>query len=194
MKIIVGLGNLGDKYNGTRHNLGFAVVNLFAKELDGEWKEDKKFKSEIIKSDQLILAKPQTFMNNSGMAVKLLADYYKVKLADIIVVHDEIDLPLGKIKIRCGGAAAGHHGVESIIYALGDDKFIRVRVGIGPQIGVTFHKLEKHIMEHGSVERFVLETFTPQEKTKVKKMIQQGTEAVKLILEKGLEEAQNQHN
>ncbi|OGE71233.1 aminoacyl-tRNA hydrolase [Candidatus Daviesbacteria bacterium RIFOXYD1_FULL_41_10] len=205
MKLIVGLGNPGEKYQNTRHNLGFGVIDKLAASVErsaSSWKLKKELKSEIIQANYtldasiytLILAKPQIYMNNSGMAVKLLADYYKVKPADIIVIHDDLDLPLGKIKVRMGGSAAGHHGVESVISALGDDKFIRVRVGIGPQTGVTFHKLERHKVEHGTVEKFVLETFTSQEKTKVKKMILQSAKAVKLILEKGLEVAQNQYN
>lgn len=181
MKLVVGLGNPGGKYIGIRHNLGFEVLNELAKKFNlVDWSKEEKFKSELIKTPELILARPQTYMNNSGMAVKLLASFYKIAPEDIIIVHDELDLSLGKIKVRIGGAAAGHHGVESIINTLGTDQFIRVRLGIGPAVGV--------------VEKFVLQPFTPREKPQVKHMIKQAIKALDLLLEKGLEKAQNQYN
>ncbi len=189
-KLVVGLGNPGEKYIGVRHNLGFMVVEELGKKMDdgrwkmgvedGGWKLDKKFRSEILKTKDVLLVKPQTYMNNSGLAVKLLANYYKIAPEDIIIIHDELDLPLGKIKVRQGGAAAGHHGVESIIASLGTDQFVRVRLGIGPATGV--------------VERFVLEPFSPREKPQVKHVIRQAVKALDLLLEKGLEKAQNQYN
>lgn len=208
MKLIIGLGNPGEKYKGVRHNLGFEVVEEFVKKIDdGRWKmgvEDRgwrmeeKFKSEIIKlnytlnnsSYLFILVKPQTFMNKSGMAVRQLADYYKIVPEEIIIIHDELDLPLGKIKVRIGGAAAGHHGVESIIESLGTDKFIRVRLGIG--------NLKTQSSEHKqasiSAEKFVLESFPHSEKPQVKHMIKSALKAIHLLLEKGLEATQNQFN
>lgn len=190
MRIVVGLGNPGDKYIGTRHNLGFEVLDELAKKEGGEWKLEKKFKSEILKVEDLLLVKPQTFMNLSGLAVSLIANFYQVKPEDIVIVHDDLDLLLGKIKVRIGGAAGGHHGVESIIKELGTDQFIRVRLGIGNQ--------KSHLGEHSRIsfnaEHFVTEGFTAQEKSKVKSMTKQGLEAVNLILDKGLEVAQNQFN
>lgn len=165
MKLIVGLGNPGEKYQRTRHNLGFRLLDEMIK--DG-WEDSKKLKSQIAKTDQVIFAKPQTYVNNSGMAVKLLTTYYKLPTTDVIVVYDELDLPLGKIKVRLGGAAAGHHGVESIIKSLGTDQFTRVRLGIGPSIG--------------PAEKFVLEIFKPQEKQQVKHMIKQALKALDLLL------------
>lgn len=183
MKLLIGLGNPvlrqaqdKDKYSGTRHNLGFMVLDKLA----DSWEDNKKFKSQIAKvSQELLAVKPMTYMNNSGMAVKLLADYYKISPADIIIIHDELDLPLGKIKVRLGGAAAGHHGVESIINALGTDQFIRVRLGIGA---------------HVDAEKFVLEPFMHSEKAQVKYMIKQSVKALQILLEKGLTIAQNQYN
>lgn len=191
MKLIIGLGNPESKYAGTRHNLGFEVLDELAKKLNlVDWAKDVKFKSELIKAPELILIKPQTYMNNSGMAVKLIADYFKVPAEEIIIVHDELDLPLGKIKVRRGGAAAGHHGVESIIDILGTDQFIRVRLGIG--------NLRTESSEHKShslnVEKFVLEPFTHSEGSQVKHMIKQALRALDFILEDGLEQAQNQFN
>lgn len=191
MKLIVGLGNPEDKYAGTRHNIGFEIIEKYIKKMEGgKWGIEDKFKAEIIKIGDLIFAKPQTYMNNSGMAVSLISKFYKIDSQDIIIIHDELDLPLGKIKVRIGGAAAGHHGVESIINSLKTDKFIRVRVGIG--------NLKTQSAEHKhqsiSVEKFVLEQFIHSENAQVKHMIKQALKALELLLEKGLEQAQNQFN
>lgn len=193
MKIIVGLGNPEERYAGTRHNLGFEVLDKYVSSIMYQvlWEEEKKFKSHIARiSPQVLAVKPQTYMNRSGMAVELLTTYYKIPATDLIVIHDELDLPLGKIKVRIGGAAAGHHGVESIINSLGTDKFIRVRLGIG--------NLKTQSGEHKgasiSAEKFVLEPFLHSEKSQVKHMIKQSLKALDLLLEKGLEQAQNQFN
>lgn len=195
MKLIVGLGNPGEKYIGVRHNLGFMVVDELAKSFDnGQWTFDKNLKSEILNSQisnvKCVLVKPQTYMNNSGLAVKLLTTRYLLPATDLIVIHDELDLPLGKIKVRMGGAAAGHHGVESVTAELGTDKFIRVRLGIGnlrTQSG-------EHKGQHISAEKFVLEPFIHSEKSKVKHMLKAAVKALEILLEKGLEKAQNQFN
>lgn len=191
MKLVVGLGNPGEKYAQVRHNLGFEALEEFRKKGNlGDWGIEGKFKSEIVKKDQIILARPQTYMNNSGMAVRQLADYYKLAPEDLIVVYDELDLPLGKIKVRLGGAAAGHHGVESIIKFVGTDQFIRVRLGIGnlkTQSG-------EHKAVHISAEKFVLEPFLHSEKSKVKHMLKQAVKALQILLGEGLEKAQNQFN
>lgn len=191
MKLIIGLGNPGDKYQNTRHNLGFAVVEELAsrvQRLGSSWKTEKRLKAETIQANYtldassctLILAKPQTYMNNSGLAVKLLADYYKIPPEDLIIIHDDVDIVLGKIKVRMGGSGGGHHGVESIIKSLGDDQFIRVRLGIGEG--------------RKDIEEFVLETFLPDERSKVKRMVKEAVEALELLLKEGLEKTQNQYN
>lgn len=191
MKLIVGLGNPEDKYKGVRHNLGFEVLGELVKKLNlVDWSREDKFKAEIIKTPELILVKPQTYMNNSGIAVSLLANFFKIKPGDIIVIYDELDLRLGKIKVRLGGAAAGHHGVESIINSLGTDKFIRVRLGIGNLKTQSAEKKAVHI----SAERFVLEPFLHSEKAQVKHMIKQAIKALEILLEEGLGKAQNQFN
>lgn len=191
MKLVVGLGNPEERYSNTRHNLGFKILDELIKKLNLiDWVREEKFKSELIKTHELILVKPQTFMNQSGIAVKLLAAYYKIASPDIIVIHDELDLPLGKIKVRLGGAAAGHHGVESIIKTLGTDQFIRVRLGIG---NLKTQSAE-HKKVHVSAEKFVLEPFMHSEKSQVKHMIKQALKALDELLEKGLEYAQNQFN
>lgn len=199
MKLIVGLGNPGDKYFGTRHNLGFAVVEEFVHKHNlGEWQSEKKFKSEIIrakfpvegKEEEVILARPQTYMNLSGMAVSGMANFFKVSPEDIIVIHDELDLMLGKIKVRLGGAAAGHHGVENVIEKLGSDKFVRIRLGIGN----TKTRRSEHNSDHTSPEQFVVSSFSEHEHSDVKHMLKQALKALETLLDKGLEKAQNQFN
>lgn len=205
MYLIVGLGNPGEKFIGTRHNLGFEVLDALARKLgergrgEGEsWDRQEKFKAEIIKEDftlnasplTLILVKPQTFMNLSGMAVSAVANYYKIKPEQIIIIHDELDLPLGHIKIRTGGSDAGHHGIESIIQLLGSEKFIRVRLGIG-----NWHAISgEHKHASFNAEKFVVEEFLTNEKSKVKAMVKRAVKAVEAILELGVEKAQNQYN
>src|SRR5579872_5016707 len=128
MILIIGLGNPGEKYANTRHNLGFSAVERLLRKFesvrDTGWTENEKLKSLTVRIDwqpkhgemkQVLLAKPQTYMNNSGMAVSLLVNYYHIDPSDIWIVHDELDLPMGSMRIRFGGAAAGHHGVESVI-------------------------------------------------------------------------------
>ena len=170
MKLIVGLGNPGEKYQNSRHNLCFMVLDA----ITDSWEENKKLKSFVSKKDDLIFAKPQTYMNNSGLAVKLMSSAFSLQSSDIIIIHDDLDLPLGKIKVRLGGAAAGHHGVESIIEALGTDQFTRVRLGIGNQKS---HSGE-HQRVHFNADKFVMEPFEPNEKPQVKHMIKQAVDMI----------------
>ena len=135
MKLIIGLGNTGKEYDGTRHNLGFEAVDAFVTDEEGAWKMDAKRKAEVCKLGvsemDVVLAKPTTFMNLSGDAVQALASFYKVGPEDLLVVHDEMDLPPGRIQFKMGGGDAGHNGVTSIIERLGTDAFARLRIGIG---------------------------------------------------------------
>lgn len=210
MKLIVGLGNPGEKYEKTRHNLGFMVAENFLKDFETvektTWENSKKFKSDIAQIEwqphhgsleKVILAKPQTYMNNSGLAVSLLTTYYKIQATDVWVVHDDIDLPLGTMKIRFGGASAGHHGVESIMEHLKTDKFWRFRMGTG-QANSKFKILTSRRSGQNSklknVEDFVLGGFTGSEKGKVKHLIKRGVKAIEAGLENGLEAAMNRFN
>lgn len=203
MKLIVGLGNPGEKYEKTRHNLGFLVVDQFFKNFETAaktvWRENKKFKSKIAeiewqpksgKLEKIIIAKPNTYMNNSGMAVQLLTTYYKLPTTDIWVVHDELDLPLGSMKIRFRGASAGHNGVESVIESLGTDKFWRIRLGIGQERN--HEDVAKYKVKNA--EDYVLSGFRPQEKGKVKILVKHGAKALAEVLEKGPEQAMNKFN
>jgi PTH1 family peptidyl-tRNA hydrolase len=203
MKLIVGLGNPGEKYANTRHNLGFLVLDHLLKELTPskvDWQNSTKLKSEIFpycfttkdkREEKLLLAKPQTFMNNSGMAVRLLLDFYKIEPQDLWVVYDELDLPLGSTKIRFGGAAAGHHGVESIMEAIGTDKFWRFRLGIGASHDKN-HAVGRQ--EVHDAKDFVLDQFHSKEAGKARELIKHATEAIKYALERDLESAMNRYN
>lgn len=196
MKLIVGLGNPEAKYTGTRHNLGFDVLDKYiahalpVEESEKFWSLNKNLKAEMGKINDLWFAKPQTYMNLSGISVKAIADYYQIEPQDIIILHDELDLPLGQIKIRLGGAAAGHHGVESIIDQLGTDKFVRVRLGIG--------NLKSKTGEYGGntfeAEKYVLGQFISGEKSDLKHLIKKSLKAIDTLLSDGLEKAQNQYN
>ncbi len=204
MKLIVGLGNPEDKYNGTRHNLGFDLLDhyvadkLSVTESNKFWSFNKDFKSLIgeiscqlpAADDKLLLIKPQTYMNNSGLAVAAVAKYYQINPEDIIILHDDLDITVGKLKIRLGGAAAGHHGVESIIDCLKTDKFIRVRLGIGTEKSLLSEKEGNGFV----VEKFVLNKFDSDEKSKIKHITKQIADILDLLLENGVESAQNQFN
>lgn len=211
MKLIVGLGNPGEKYEGTRHNLGFLVLDRLLKDTESVeksvWQTEKKFKSDIVQlrfkdktgqEEQILLVKPNTYMNNSGMAVSLVTSFYKLSPDDIWIVHDELDLPLGSIKIRFGGAAAGHRGVENIMQVLGTDKFWRFRLGIGQS---QHRDKNEDGKEHAlgrikvrNAEEYVLGAFIGKEYTEAKKMVKHASDAIEVALKKGLETAQNRFN
>ncbi len=202
MKLIVGLGNPGTKYESTRHNVGFIVLEHFLKDMEpvskSNWEKSEKIKSDInildFKSkkgelERVILARPLTYMNNSGMAVGLISKYYKIKPADIWIVHDELDLPLGFMKIHLGGGTAGHHGLDSILATLKTDKFWRFRMGIGlpkNKEGMGKQKING--------QEFVLKGFRGGEASKARTMIKRGSKALATALEKGMESSMNQFN
>lgn len=211
MKLIVGLGNPGEKYEQTRHNLGFMVVEQFLKDFEPTnktiWNDETRFKSDIAllewqpkhgTLEKVILAKPKTHMNNSGMAVELITHYYKIDAMDVWVVHDELDLPFGSMKIRKGGAAAGHHGVESVLEHLRTDKFWRFRLGIAGDRhhvakdsgdGQPVSKVRLH-----NVDDYVLGNFIGQEHRQLKHMLARASDALQTGLEDGLEVAMNRFN
>ncbi len=191
MFLIVGLGNPGEKYLNTRHNLGFEVLDELRRKLElGQWSSEDKFKAEVAKNSEVILARPLTYMNMSGMAVSAIAKFFKIPQEKIIVVHDELDLLVGHMKIRHGGSDAGHHGVESIIKSLGTEDFIRVRLGIGADKTLS----GEHKLVDFNAEKFVMELFHPKEKSQVKALIKRAVKALETVLEKGIEKAQNQFN
>jgi PTH1 family peptidyl-tRNA hydrolase len=135
--LIVGLGNVGKKYDGTRHNIGFAAVDEVARNQDFDpWVEKKDLKSHItqkpVGDNRIILCKPTTYMNLSGEAVQAISHFYKVPLNQIIAVHDELDIPFGQIRTRMGGSSAGHNGIKSVTQHLGEE-YGRVRIGVGAE-------------------------------------------------------------
>jgi peptidyl-tRNA hydrolase, PTH1 family len=174
MKLIVGLGNPGEKYKNTRHNVGWRVLDTLALKIsntklqitneaqNSKFKTEKKFNAEIIKINDLILAKPQTFMNSSGVAVKSLTTFYKLPTANIYIIHDDLDIPLGKYKIQFGKGPELHYGVKSIEEELGTKEFWRVRVGIDNR------DPENRI--HGEI--YTLQEFSEEEKIILGSIIQ----------------------
>lgn len=190
VKLIVGLGNPGRKYKFTRHNLGQSVLNQWQKKLRFPgFKLRKKLEVQLsegkLGKEKIILALPKTYMNSSGKAVRHLKKYCKIRVNNIIVIHDDIDLPLGKIRIGKGRGAAGHKGVQSIIDNLKNNNFVRMRVGIKPK-GYTIGPK--------NLEKFVLKEFTNKEREVVIKSIKKCMAALQLTLEEGLEKAMNQFN
>lgn len=187
MKLIVGLGNPGKKYQNTRHNLGFLVIDTLSKEL--KIKLDKINKTRYWAlcgkewmDELIVLAKPMTFINLSGKAVGLLVEKYKVDLKDTIVICDDLNLDLGVLKIKRNGSSGGHKGLESIIEHLQSNKFPRVRLGIGKP------------SENIDLSSYVLSPFKKKEMKIVDRMIKGGVEAIKIIFKEGLERAMNKYN
>ena len=195
MKLIVGLGNPGEKYKDTRHNVGFAVVEKLAHELGVgvSWTNEEKHKAMVAKAGEILLVKPQTFMNTSGISVKGLVDFYKLTPTDVWVIHDDLDLPLGKIRIRQGGGSPGHHGVDSIIRELKSADFVRFRLGIGrgkENIGPNADRK----LHRATVIDFVLSRFTRHEAGELKHLVKHGMEAVRAALFEGIDRAMNRFN
>lgn len=198
MKIIIGPGNPGKKFEKTRHNLGFEALDYICENLGSfeKWLVNKKTDSLIcrgnIGNEKIILAKPQTFMNLSGQAAKKLLAFYKIKsLDDLLVIHDDFDLPLGIIRISKNASAAGHKGVKSIIEELGSKNFYRLRLGIYP-IGQTFK--EVHFKKVASIEKFVLKKFAKNELSLVKGTTKKAAQAAETAIKESPETAMNQFN
>jgi PTH1 family peptidyl-tRNA hydrolase len=219
MKLIVGLGNPGSEYEDTRHNIGFMVLDKLAKELGSEsarWEEHEKFQAVTARAGDVMLVKPITFMNRSGDAISALMRFYKLSPSDVWVIHDDIDLPLGKIRVRERGSSAGHNGVQSVIESLKTDAFVRFRIGIGrgkatgkirlgffgqtgdDEPATTKNKdgIEKKLESerHQGVISFVLSRFTQGEAGTLKHLIKNGSEAVRTALTDGVDQAMTRFN
>ncbi len=193
MKLIVGLGNPGQGYANNRHNVGFMCVNHFAKthriRFDRKRGEARIGTGEVA-GNEVVVARPQTYMNLSGQAVSRLVRKFNIGPDNLLVIYDDLDLPLGKIRIRQGGSSAGHKGVESIIAELGSRDFIRIRVGIGrPPIPVG----SGEVTETGIVD-YVLSDFTAEEKEVVARVIPEGSGAIFSLITEGLAAAMNKYN
>lgn len=181
MIIIVGLGNPGEKFETTRHNAGFMALDFFAKK-NGfpEFEFSKKYASLISKKDDILLAKPQTFMNESGKAVKKLVTNSE---GQVIIVHDESDLALGTLKIVKERGSAGHKGVESIIQNIGNENLARLRIGIQSEAGKALN-----------TENWVIKKFTPEEMQIIENQLPTIADALSLFITEGLEKAMNKFN
>ena len=195
MMLIVGLGNPGIKYKNTRHNVGFMAVAYLAEansirfnksDFNSQWGKG------VIHDKVVILSKPQTFMNLSGKAVKVLADFFHIETKDILVIYDDIDLELGAIRIRLGGGSGGHRGMQSIIEYLGANNFPRIRLGIGrPEKKMQGARCK---MQEYDVADYVLTPFNSEEKDMLKQMLDRASEAVDVVLKDGIEKAMNRFN
>lgn len=185
MKLIVGLGNPGRLYTGSRHNIGFSVVQALAKEHKAPLKNDRNTRSLTAKAriakQEVILATPLTYMNLSGNAVGALVKKYKTGLEGLLVICDDLDLELGRLRIRPGGSSAGHNGIQSIIDALGSKNFSRLRIGIGK---------DKRV----DAARYVLSRFNRQEREKLKEVIFEATACCQMWAGEGVAQAMNIFN
>ena len=193
MKLIIGLGNPGRIYAHSRHNIGFMCLTHFARtqgiRLDRKQGYARTGTGEAA-GEKVILARPQTYMNLSGESVSRLVKRFKVGLDDLIIIHDDLDLPLGKIRIRHGGGSGGHKGINSIVACLGSQNFIRIRAGIGRPSALEGSTGDKE----AEVIDYVLSEFTPEEKKTIAQTIPQVSEAITCILSEGLVVAMNKYN
>ncbi|MCX6479532.1 MAG: aminoacyl-tRNA hydrolase [Mycobacterium sp.] len=182
--LVVGLGNPGAQYAKTRHNLGFMVADVLAARMGAPFKVHKRSGAEIVTGRlghrPIVLAKPRCYMNESGRQVGPLAKFYSVDAGDVIVIHDELDIDFGTIRLKIGGGEGGHNGLRSVANALGTKEFQRVRIGIGRPPG------------RKDPAAFVLENFGSTERPEVPVICEQGADACELLVEVGLEAAQNQ--
>lgn len=190
MKLIVGLGNPGNKYKNTWHNIGFMAVDKMALFLSApKFKKSAKFLAEIAHTidkqtlNKIIIAKPLTFMNLSGKSVLAIINFYKIKPENIIVLHDDIDLPLGKIRISFDSSAGGHNGIKSIIESIGTQKFCRIKIGVATD--------RKNLMDSAD---YVLSKFSKEETKKIKKQTELATEAMLEIIRSTINKAMNKYN
>ncbi|HVY47858.1 MAG TPA: aminoacyl-tRNA hydrolase [Minicystis sp.] len=187
MRLVVGLGNPGNGYAEHRHNVGFMVVDELARRLKAEAFREK-FGGELAKvelaGEPALLLKPMTFMNDSGRSVQAAAAFFKIELADVLVAHDELDLPFGDVRLKMGGGHAGHNGLRSIIECCGGPEFGRVRVGIGrPPPGF-----------RGDVAAFVLSSFAADERVELPKLVKASADAVIDVARRGFTAAMNARN
>jgi len=193
LKLIVGLGNPGKAYAHNRHNIGFRCINHLARLHSISMKQHQcrcQVGTGEIAGVEVLLAKPKTFVNLSGEAVGRLMRKYKIQVNDLIVICDDLDLPLGKLRLRPGGSAGGHKGINSIISALGSDDFCRIKVGIGRPT----KEYGTAITDEDVIVGYVLSDFTPQEEAIIKPAIAKVAEAIKSIITEGITSAMNKFN
>lgn len=185
MKLVVGLGNIGDKYCFTRHNVGFMVVDKWAIMNDVSFKEEKKLKCMLTKFrrgfEDIMLIKPTTYMNLSGEAVIAVMNYYKIDREDVIIVYDDLSLELGKMRFRPSGSDGGHNGIKSVLKSVGTTNIARLKIGIGPQPPIP-------------AETFVLQNFYKDQLEKLKPVLKTAIEGIEFYFDNGMQKAQNEFN
>jgi peptidyl-tRNA hydrolase, PTH1 family len=181
IRLVAGLGNPGPEYAATRHNVGFIVVDRLAAELGAAWQKSSKWEAFTAKLENVLLMKPMSYMNRSGWPVRAVADFYKIEPRQILVVLDDLALPLGRIRLRTEGGTGGHNGMESILMQFGTEEIARLRIGIGsaPPEGAT---------------DYVLGHFFDEEKPVVRQAIDDAVEAIKCAIDKGVVSAMNRFN
>lgn len=185
MKLIIGLGNPGSRYAGTRHNVGFDVMDVIAARHRVEWEAAPRGIEALLgkwRAADALLGKPLTFMNASGPAAVSLAQFFKIEIGDLLVVVDETNLELGRLRTRAAGSAGGHNGLKSLIQALGTDQFPRMRLGVGR--GDARRDLADH----------VLAKFEPDERATATEMVERASQAVELFVAEGIQPVMNQFN
>jgi PTH1 family peptidyl-tRNA hydrolase len=191
MKLIVGLGNPGKTYAGNRHNVGFRCLNYFAK-LHSIPFDRRQCQARVgvgkVRGEKLLLARPGTFMNLSGKSIASLVHKHHIPLSDLLVIYDDLDLPVGKIRLRQSGSSGGHKGMNSIISALASEDFPRIRVGIGRPQG------EKQSISEDAIVNYVLTDFSAPEEAIMRPVIARVSEAIDCFLAQGIEAAMNKFN
>ena len=181
IRLIAGLGNPGPEYAATRHNIGFMVVEQLVAQFGSTWEKSQKWDALSAKCGAVLVVKPMSFMNRSGHPLFAIAQFYKIAAAEILVVLDDLALPLGRLRLRAGGGSAGHNGLESIIIQFGTEEIPRLRIGIG------------EAPREGAVD-YVLSRFFEEEKPIVRSTIDRAAEAVKCTIDNGLISAMNTFN
>jgi PTH1 family peptidyl-tRNA hydrolase len=183
MWIVVGLGNPGKRYSRTRHNIGFMVVEDIARRYEIDFKEKEKYRigTGSIDGEKVLLIEPLLYMNNSGLTVKDVIRRFNIPLEKLIVIHDDLDMEVGKLKIRRKGSSGGHKGVESIIQNISSKDFARLKIGIGREVGITS-------------EDYVLSKFRKDEISLIKSAIEKASDTVTCIVLDGLDKAMNRFN
>ncbi len=186
-QLIVGLGNPEPKYNKTRHNIGFEIVDLLAETWGLSWKENRRFQGVIAEGNsrnnqKIYLLKPLTYMNRSGQSVRAVVDWYKLTSKDVLVIYDDMDLPIGRMRMRLSGSAGGHNGMKSMISHLGGQDFPRLRIGIGKS-----NQLDNTVSH-------VLGRFSPEERKIIDKAFPLVVDAIETSLTEGIEKAMSLFN
>ena len=181
MKLIVGLGNPGKEYVNTRHNIGFMVLDRFAKTTEWKNKWNALYTETNINGEKILLIKPQTYMNLSGNALINFINFYKINLEDILVIHDDLDLPVGTYRLKINSSSGGHNGIKSIIEILGTNSFARLKIGIGSN---------KQI----DTKDYVLGKFTKEEQEVLEKLYPTFNEIINSFIIKGINESMNKYN